>query len=289
MLWNLEPTHNQARARSRNIVRVRISYVDREAKECKSALEVWKLFFTNEMIEAIVTYTNIYIDKKKDNYTLQRQCKPTNPDEIRAVIGLLYMLGVMKMWDGLGIEFFPLVMPVYRFKFLLRAIRFDDINTREERKAIDRLAPIRDMFEKFVGNCQKNYNVSAFVTIDEMLEAFRGRCGFRQYIKSKPARYGVKIFAMCCARSFYTSKLEVYAGSQPEGPFKIDNSAKSVVHRMVQPISGSGRNVTVDNWFCSVPLCAELLENHRLTLVGTLRKNKKEIPISFVDMKTVPV
>lgn len=197
----LEPTHNQARARSRNIVRVRISYVDREAKECKSASEVWKLFFTNE---AIVTYTNIYIDKKKDNYTLQRQCKPTNPDGIRAVIGLLYMLGVKKMthlnledaWsrDGLGNEFFPLVMPVYRCKFLLRAIRFDDINTREERKAIDRLAPIRDMFEKFVGNCQKNYNVSAFVTIDEMLEAFRGRCGFRQYISQNLQGIGYKYF-----------------------------------------------------------------------------------------------
>lgn len=131
--------------------------------------------------------------------------------------------------------------------------------------------------------------MSAFVTIDEMLEAFRGRCGFRQYIKSKPARYGIKIFAMTCAKSFYTSNLEIYAGSQPEGPFKIDNSAKSVVDRLVQPISNSNRNVTVDNWFCSIPLCTELLQNHKLTLVGTLRKNKKEIPPIFVDLKQLPV
>lgn len=299
MLWDLEPPSNQGRSRARNVVRVRTSYVAGEARDCKSPLEVWKLFFTDNMIEEITFNTNIYIDTIKDNYNIDRHCKPTNSVELRAVIGLLYMLGVMKMshlnledvWsrDSLGIEFFPLVMPLYRFKFLLRALRFDNIHTREDRKLIDRLAPIRDIFEEFVENCQKHYNVSPFVTVDEMLEAFRGRCGFRQYIKSKPARYGVKIFAMCCAKSFYTSNLEIYAGSQPDGPFKIDNSGQSVVNRLIQPISGTGRNVTVDNWFCSVPLCSDLLHNHRLTLVGTLRKNKKEIPPNFIDLKKVPV
>lgn len=59
---------------------------------------------------------------------------------------------------------------------------------------------------------------------------------------------------------------------------------------MEQPISMSNRNVTVDYWFSSISLCAELLKKtHKLTLVGTLRKNKKEIPPSFVDLKHLPV
>lgn len=75
--------------------------------------------------------------------------------------------------------------------------------------------------------------------------------------------------------------------SQPDGPLKIDNSAKSECHSwsMVEPISGSGRNVTVDNCFCSDQLCAELLKFH--TIVGTLRKNKKEISLNFFDLKTL--
>lgn len=104
-------------------------------------------------------------------------------------------------------------------------------------------------------------------------------------MKSKPAKYGIKIFAMTCARTFYTNNLEIYGGRQPEGPFETDNSTKAVVERMIQPISGTGRNVTTDNWFTSIPLCGELLQNHRLTLVGTLRKDKREIPPFILEKK----
>lgn len=94
---------------------------------------------------------------------------------------------------------------------------------------------------------------------------------------------------MFCARSFYTCSWEIYVGSRPEGPLKIYNSSKSEVDRMVQLISMSNRNVTHDNWFYIIPLCAKLLQNHRLTLTDTLRKNKKEIPLSFGDLKHLSV
>ena len=42
-----------------------------------------------------------------------------------------------------------------------------------------------------VSNCKKAYCVSSYVTLDEKLEVSRGRHGFRQYIASKPAQYGV--------------------------------------------------------------------------------------------------
>lgn len=49
--------------------------------------------------------------------------------------------------DSVDIEFSPLLMLFYRFKLLPIALWFDDINTREEMKVIDRLALIRDLFE----------------------------------------------------------------------------------------------------------------------------------------------
>ena len=36
----------------------------------------------------------------------------------------------------------------------------------------------------------------AFVTIDELLKPFRGRCSFWQYMPSKLDKYGMKLF--CC-------------------------------------------------------------------------------------------
>lgn len=59
-------------------------------------------------------------------------------------------------------------MSMKRFYLLLSALRFDDINTREERKKLDNLAPIRKFSDDFIDRCQKLYIPSEFLTIDEM-------------------------------------------------------------------------------------------------------------------------
>ena len=69
--------------------------------------------------------------------------------------------------------------------------------TREAEKKggkYDHLAPIRDIFINFVINYKKCYSLGQNVTLDEKLEAFRGKCVFRQYIPSKPSKYGIKIY-----------------------------------------------------------------------------------------------
>lgn len=102
---------------------------------------------------------------------------------------------------------------------------------------------------------------------------------------NKPKSYGIKVFALVDARTFYLLKFEIYTGIQPEGPFRVSNSAHDIVLRLVEPIKRTGRNITTDNWYTSVPLALSLLDMN-LTLVGTLRKNKGEIPIEFLPNKT---
>jgi len=79
--------------------------------------------------------------------------------------------------------------------------------------------------------------------------------------------------------------LEVYVGQQPAGPYQQSNEAVDIVIRLIQPISGSSRNITVDNWFTTFNLAKTLLEDHQLTLVRTVRKNKKELPPQFVNTR----
>ncbi|GBP43087.1 RNA-directed DNA polymerase from mobile element jockey [Eumeta japonica] len=51
------------------------------------------------------------------------------------------------------------------------------------------------------------------------------------------------------------------------------------VKELSQPIHGTNRNVTCDNWFTSIPLAKSLHEEpYKLTLFGTIRSNKQEIP-----------
>jgi hypothetical protein len=59
--------------------------------------------------------------------------------------------------------------------------------------------------------------------------------------------------------------------------------ASDVICTLVQPISGQDRgrrNVTTDYFFMSVDH-ANQLKNKKLTLVGTMKQNKREIPQEF--------
>lgn len=99
-------------------------------------------------------------------------------------------------------------MALRRFRFLIRCLRFDN---KQERKGEYNFAPIRKRFETIVRNFQKTYSIGQYSTIDEMLDAFRGRCSFRMYIPNKPARYGLKVFLLPDVLTFYTINLEICA------------------------------------------------------------------------------
>lgn len=94
-------------------------------------------------------------------------------------------------------------------------------------------------------------------------------------IPSKPARYGIKIYALVDSKLFYVFTLEVYAGKQPEGPFQVSNKPEDVVKRLLEPLYNTGRNITTDNWFSSIDLMLYLRDKN-LSFVGTLKKiNRK--------------
>ena len=86
------------------------------------------------------------------------------------------------------------------------------------------------------------------------------------------------------AQTFFTSKIEVYVGTQPDGAHKVSNSPGDAVERLCSGIFGTGRNITLDNWFTSCDLAEKMLR-HQITLIGTLRKNKRHIPPEFLDLR----
>lgn len=146
---------------------------------------------------------------------------------------------------------------------------------REERRQRDKLAPIRELINLFASRCRACYIPSAYVTVDEQLIRFRGRCPFRVYMPKKPGRYGIKVWLLNDSKNAYTYNIQIYLGKQ--GHLPEVGLAKRVVLDLCRPLFGSGRNVTVDNYFSSVPLAKELLL-HRMSILGTMRINKPEIP-----------
>lgn len=181
--------------------------------------------------------------------TRDRDAKATDTTEIRTLFGMLYLLGecksrrqnIIDVWrtDGTGIDAIYCTMSYNRLRLLLRCLMFDDTNTLEDRRQGDKLAPIREVFEVFVDSCRKSIIPGPNLTVDEQLVAFRERCPFRQYIPSKPAKYGIKVVALVDVGTMYTANLEIYAGLQPYVPFQVSNSAAAIVKRLSEVVRGT--------------------------------------------------
>ena len=149
------------------------------------------------------------------------------------------------------------------------------------------MAPIRNIYDKFVASCEENYTPGAGCTVDESLHGFRGRCSFKQYIPNKPSKYGIKVYVLADSQTFYSVSSKIYTGVGTHAPgLPVPNQA---VLNLVPSVSGTNRNITVDNYYTSFPLAMEL-KSRKLTLVGTMKKNKVCIPPSFLmkaDVGTV--
>lgn len=292
--WSKNPPNKNVRTRSENIV-THLPGVKAYGKSAKTPAECFQLFIDEDMIADITRNTNYRIAEKSEKWKNSPHYVETTVVEIKSLLGLLYLAGVFKnnhrnlheLWntDGTGMDIFRCTMSQRRFEFLISCLRFDNKENRQERVNIDKLAHIRAIVDKFVANCQAAYTPTQYLTIDEKLESFRGRCSFRQYIPNKPAKYGIKVQALVDARTYYLLNMEVYVGQQPEGPFSCSNSPKDIVDRLVGPVSGTKRNITCDNWYTSIELFQNLLQNHKLTAVGTIRKNKPDIPAEFLETR----
>ena len=62
------------------------------------------------------------------------------------------------------------------------------------------------------------------------------------------------------------------------------NEGTRVVLDLVEDIENSGQNLSGDNFFTNLSLTRKLLQK-KLTLVGTIRKNKPELPTEFTMVK----
>jgi hypothetical protein len=283
-VWNRTPAQMH-QTPQHNLVREHMKVLA-PGKGNATVMASFQKIMTPAIVQQIVRWTNQHI--RKDTASE----KETDETEMLAFMGLLLLLGVWKssqedlseIWaSNTGRPIFRATMTLARFRELLRHLRFDDRNTREQRASEDKLAPIRDVWDMFQCQLSAVYRPSPFLTVDEQLVPTRGRCSFKQYIPSKPNKYGVKVFWICDSANSYPLKGEIYIGRQPNATLeesRMFNKPFHLVKRLIEPWKGSGRNITCDNYFTSVPLACDLLAMNT-TLVGTLRKNKADIPAAM--------
>ena len=250
-----------------------------------SIADAFKIFIDEAMVCHILSCTNLHANEIKTTSSRFRW-NPLSAEEFDAFLGLAILAGLQKarnqmlneLWDEQwGYPIFHATMSFGHFTHIMRALRFDDKSTRNQRisETGNQGAAVQEIFDMFREKCKSSYKCGPSVTIDGQLIPFHGNCRFRMFIPSKPGKYRLKVWIMADSDTFYCADAQLYAG-------KVGNQTDvgqgtRVVLQLSESIAGSGRNVTTDNFFTNYKLARELQEQ-KLSIVGTVRGNRREIP-----------
>ncbi|XP_064083929.1 piggyBac transposable element-derived protein 3-like [Macrobrachium nipponense] len=179
----------------------------------KDIYDIFKLFFTDEMVEHITEQTNLYAvrDKNCTNFHVAK-------DEIKKILGLMLMSGYHSVpsendyWstsEDLEIPIFPKTMSRDRFRSIKRYLPVADTSNLADSK-IAKVLPLLEMLRE---RCQANGIFHEYLSIDESMIPYHGHHSTKQYLKNKPLRFGYKMWMLCSADG-YPYNFELYCGKE---------------------------------------------------------------------------
>ena len=208
--WDKDPSE---------ITSVPLEYFPAELTESTKNLDSLYSFFNHFLDEPILVEI-----LKCTNERFDSECNKLTLNELRGFFGLLLLFGVTKKHDIEVSEIWcvesvnhmdwaSVCMSRNRFLQISRNISFDQLSSRNERSIQDpKFFKMRKIFDMFKANCKKGLKPGVNLCIDEQLYSYRGKCAFKQYIPSKPAKYGIKFWAVVDCNSGYLLYTNIYLG-----------------------------------------------------------------------------
>lgn len=248
-------------------------------EQLRSPYEYFKDIITDDILETVELQTNIY--------GLQHSGKElkTTRKEIEVFIGLFLRMGLMKAhvkayWAA-RTRYPPVADHMVRNRFTRLAAHIHFVNNNEVAetdKEKDRLWKVRP----WISAQRKNLEILIPIqnqSVDEVMVAFKGRSGLKQYMRSKPRRWGFKLWARAGADGMLHD-WDVYQGSssknshQTRGPNLSLGVSGDVVVTMTEKLpSGANFKLFADNFFSSLQL-VNALKERSIWYIGTVRENR---------------
>ena len=105
---------------------------------------------------------------------------------------------------------------------------------------------------------------------------------FRQYIKNKRHKYGIKFYELCTYDGLVLN-VEIYGGQGFNDEQNLGQTGATVL-KLMKPFLNKGYHVFTDNFYNSVAL-TEYLSKQKTYITGTLRRDRKRNPESVISKK----
>ena len=169
-----------------------------------------------------------------------------------------------------------------RFLLILKFLRFANYENLDRNDPICKISPFFRLIRKIVQNV---YMPKREMSVDEILILFKGRIFFRQYIPSKKAKCGLKLYAACDIDGYmwdFELHTTVRQMALLKAPPTFCFTEKLVIHLM-SSLFHMNYVVTCDNYFTSARLAEYLLENG-CYFIGVLRKSRLPPPLKSIKL-----
>ncbi|KAJ8960116.1 hypothetical protein NQ314_006097 [Rhamnusium bicolor] len=247
-----------------------------------SAVQCFEKLWDNEIMDMIFTSMNTYAaglqntgrpHRKNSRYS---SIKPIIMTELKHFLALCILRGQIK---------FPSIRKIFSmdplyycpvFHYTMSGRRFEQLL-----RCFSVSNKISPLLNRLLLNFRLTYYPSEDLSLDESLLLFRGRLSFRQYIKGKRARYGIKFYSLCTTDG-YVLNLQIYSGKSKEA--KGLSKLKTLVFSLMEPYLDRGHHIIMDNFYNSVGLSKKLLKRKTHT-TGTLRSDRRNNPKAVTTLK----
>jgi len=188
--------------------------------------DCFSLFFTDKLWKYIAIQTNLYAaqqrkilnnsknpKKKISNLAKLNSWKNININDIKLVNAIYLWSGMLsnaQMEDNWSKRLlfqtnYGLVIRRTKFSMINSFLHLND-NTQPNKQQ-DKLFKIRPIIEYLNSKFMKYYELGNSLSIDEGMIKFNGLVSFKQYIKIKPVKYGVKAFLIADSFNYYCHKI----------------------------------------------------------------------------------
>ncbi|XP_037050637.1 piggyBac transposable element-derived protein 4-like [Bradysia coprophila] len=234
--------------------------------------DVFNELFTKDIINMIVNCTNGYGKElyakplSKARKSPKLIFRETDESEMNKFLGLTLLMAQCKFptirdaFSKNPLYFhpvFPATMSGRRYQTLLRT--FNCHTPAPESLEGDKLVKVKRLVEALIESFNAAYTPGKDLSLDESLLLFRGRLSFRQYNKTKAAKYGIKFYELTTSDG-YVLMFVIYQGKESNSTDSGSKTQKLVLNLM-DPYLNKGHHVFMDNFYNSVTLSNILLCN----------------------------
>ena len=248
------------------------------------------------IISRMVVETNRYASEKLNTVSpeVKARWKLVEEADIFRFLAILICMGRVRLrtkrdfWDRRNHEVIKYpsvahVLPLKRFSDIKRFFHLQNnqLAAPYGSEEYDPLHKIRHLYDCLQIRFRNAWRMGTFASLDESMTNWRGKSRYKQYIRSKPVRWGYKFFCVCDPKTGFIKDFEPYVGKltvTEEYGFCTDIVLKLAERSRL----GLTKSIIVADNFYSSPTLVALLAQKGIGYIGTCQLGRRHVPRSLV-------